>query len=398
MGLWTGTLALRRYHVLGDMRDALTPDRLNAALKAHALVPLDPERNEEKSMGWASPTDEQDLNLHTGKVWFGGKLVLTLRMDTLKAPPAEVKRLVKVRQRELEAERKEPLSASALRELKDMLAMDLRRRTPVKTRTAWMVLDPDNNTVLLTSHSKGANEAFLHLFAVTFNVPLDLAGPTLWARQDADALDMAQALKALRPAAALCGGFPDLRPCVGAPDIEMPAAATDNDALADRRFLAREFLTWLLFRCSQDDGAVFGDSNREFRCTIGERIRVKALGEGGTDVQMRGAAPSETPDARYMIAGGHSVRECQIFFTQGTQRVFAVTVLAEGFDLTRVTLPSLLSEEDTEREHERLALIDELEGMLRTTWRAFLGMRLTEWKAVTLPAIHAWLRESLATG
>jgi hypothetical protein len=398
MGLWSGTLALRRYHVLGDLRGALTTDRLNAALKAHALVPLDPERNEEKSMGWASPTDEQDLNLHTGKVWFGGKLVLTLRMDTLKAPSAEVKRLVKVRQRELEAERKAPLSASALRELKDMIAMDLRRRTPVKTRTVWMVLDPDSNTVLLTSHSKGVNEAFLHLFATTFNVPLDLAGPGLWARQDADAMDMATALRAAKPSAVLCGGFADLRPCIGVPDIAMPDATTDNDDMADRRFLAREFLTWLLFRCSEDGGAEFDGANFAFRCTIGERIRVKALGEGGTDVQMRGVAPSETPDARYMIAGGHSVRECQLFFTQDSQRLFAVTVLADGFDLTRVALPSLLSEEDTEREHERLALIDDLEGMLRTTWHAFLTVRLTEWDAVTLPAIHAWLRESLATG
>jgi hypothetical protein len=318
-------------------------------------------------------------------------------MDTLKAPSAEVKRLVKVRQRELEAERKAPLSASALRELKDMIAMDLRRRTPVKTRTVWMVLDPDSNTVLLTSHSKSVNEAFLRMFAVTFIVPLDLAGPALWARHDADAAGMTQALRSARPAAVLCGGFSDLRPCIGVPDIAMPDATTDNDDLADRRFLAREFLTWLLFRCSQDDGAAFEDANRAFRCTIGERIRVKALGEGGTDVQMRGVAPSETPDARYMIAGGHSVRECQLFFTQDSQRLFAVTVLAEGFDLTRVALPSLLSEEHTEREHERLALIDDLEGMLRTTWRAFLTVRLTEWDAVTLPAIHSWLRESLAT-
>lgn len=58
-------------------------------------------------------------------------------------------------------------------ELKEMIALDLRRRTPPKTRVATMVWDIDNQRILLDSHSKSVNEAFLTLFAHTFNIALD---------------------------------------------------------------------------------------------------------------------------------------------------------------------------------------------------------------------------------
>jgi len=397
MGLWNGTLSLRRYHLLTDKCGKTFRDNegIEKALRAHALVPLDPEGTEEKSLGWASPLDEQDLDLTTAKVWIDGFLVLTLRMDTLKAPPAEVKRLLKLRQRELEAQRKEPLSASALRELKQMIALDLRRRTPVKTRTAWVVVDLENRRVYLTSHSKGTNEAFLTLFAQTFNEPVDLAGPALWTRQTLSN----EQVRALRPAAVLASGFADLRPCPNeANTIQRGTDGEENPDLLDVRYLAREFLTWLIYRCSQEGGAHYDASaySEAFQCMVGEHIRVRSLGEGANDVRMRGVAPSETPDARYMIAGGHSVREVELHFTQG-ERLYTAMVLAEGFDLARVRLPSLLSDEDTERETERLRLIDELNGMLRAAFVEFLRVRGSdEWDRGALPALHEWLRESLA--
>lgn len=392
MGFLKGSCSLRRYRALSTLSGAWR-ESVEKAISAHALLPLDPERGEDKAIGWANALDEQDLDLSFGKFFVDGRIVLALRIDTLKPPPAEVKRLLRIRQREIEAARKEPLSAGALRELKAMIAADLRRRTPPKTRTATMIWDLDSRRVLLDSHSKGINEAFLRLFAQTFNIALDIEGPGSLAVSLADA----SALAKVKPDARMLGGFADLRPCLGsAVDAETLAESRDTEDdepspealdLQDRRFLGREFLTWLIYAASADnDGLSVGPTEHcgAFQVRIGERIGMRALGQGVGEFTARGVAPAETADVRYCLAGGHTVRACEVYFQRG-ERVTAAMILADGFDLSRVRLPALLT---------RLDLIDEVEAMLRAAYGKFLRIRLHSW-ADTIGAIGEWLRRSL---
>jgi len=214
-------MALRRYRVLAapptDFRELY-----EKAVRAHALVPLNPEsgRAEEKSIGWCSVFDENDLDLTFSKFFVDGRIVLSLRIDTLKPPAAEVKRLLKQRQRELEAQRQEPLSASALRELKEMITVDLRRRTPPKSRTVDMLWQLEAQRLYFFSHSKSFNEAFLRLYAETFNLGIDVEGPSFWARELGDAEGLSKPLGRAKPTVELLGGFVGLRPCPRASEIE----------------------------------------------------------------------------------------------------------------------------------------------------------------------------------
>lgn len=398
MGLFKGTFALRRFRVLErpTLQARLLYDK---AIAAHALVPLDPEASltETRSIGWASAHDEQDIDLTTGKYWQDGRIVLALRIDTLKPPADEVKRLMRKRQRELEAQRKEPLSASALRELREMISLDLRRRTPPKTKAVAMVWDLDEQRVYLASHSKAVCEAFLRLFAETFGIAVDIEGPGYWAQTLCQGPN-AELLRKLMPARELIGGFANLRPCVGAAveATEQPADDTEDQEpseqasdLEDRRFLGREFLTWLLFAASGEQGMQVD----EFSVTVGARVQMKALGEGAGEFTARGVAPAETADVRYCMAGGHTVRACELYFSEN-DRVSVATVNADGFDLSRVRLPELLSEEDAERMQERLLFIDELDTMLKTAFAKFLDVRLKCWPE-TLASMTEWLRQSI---
>jgi DNA recombination-dependent growth factor C len=214
-------MALRRYRVLATAPEDFH-ELYEKAVRAHALVPLDPEsgRAEEKSVGWCSLFDESDLDLSFSKFFLDGRILLSLRTDTLKPPAAEVKRLLRQRQRELETQRQEPLSASALRELKDMIVLDLRRRTPVKTRTVDMLWSLEERRVYFFSHSKSFNEAFLRLFAETFNVGVDIEGPGVWAKETAESGKLIKALERTKPTVELLGGFVGLRPCPRAEDVE----------------------------------------------------------------------------------------------------------------------------------------------------------------------------------
>src|SRR4051812_23427879 len=100
-----------------------------------------------------------------------------------------------------------------------------------------------------------------------------------------------------------------------------------SEELTDRRFLGREFLTWLVYHAdgSSGGGLLDGEDGAEvdldladdsgsgrfdpserceaFRVLIGERVILKALGDGSGEITARGAATGQSADVRYAIAG-----------------------------------------------------------------------------------------------
>jgi len=193
-----------------------------------------------------------------------------------------------------------------------------------------------------------------------------------------------------------------------------------TEELTDRRFLGREFLTWLVYHAdgSSTDGSLLADGDTDepefdpldesgsgrfdktercdaFRVLIGERVILKALGDGSGEITARGAATGQSADVRYAIAGGLTVREVDLLFARG-DRIWQAAANAENFDLKRVKLPALLSEEDSERAHERLELISDLDAMLRAAYDTFLRVRLTAaWQSETVPRLRVWLARSI---
>ena len=212
MGALSGGITLRRYRVQGNVPKDWK-DVFEKGVRAHVLVPINVDGNEDKSLGWCSIFDENDLDLSVEKFHFEGHVMLSVRQDTLKPPAAMVKRLLKQRQQKIEAERGQQLSAAALRDLKAILVAELRKSTPPKTRTVDVVWNLYAQRLAIYSHAKSMNEALLALFSQTFNMGLDLEGPALWAKeQTQDDAKQAAQLKAARPTLELLHGFVGLRP------------------------------------------------------------------------------------------------------------------------------------------------------------------------------------------
>jgi hypothetical protein len=379
-------------------------EQYDKAVRAHALVPIDRGRNEVQSAGWCSIYDAQELDFDVEYV--EGRILLSMRLDVLKPDPTEVKKQVKLAAQRLEAERHVPLSKAALHDVKALVLLDMRKTTPIKTRTVDAVWDLEAQRLYVLSHSKKINEVFIVLFARTFSIALDLEGPGFWASQYAEEVskggwDTLARLRDCKPTPELLGGFRGLRPCVMSNALDVPDSAvddttpdaavpTDDAGVTDRRFLGREFLTWLVMKAEGDGALIEGDDDL-FRVQLGSRVLCKALGDGSAEIAARGDDPLEV---RYAIAGGLTVRELDVLFSMG-DRTWSLAVSAENFDLKRVKLPALLSEEDTERAHERLELLGQTEQMLRSAYDHFLSIRLsTEWPA-TVAVMRAWLSDSI---
>lgn len=219
MGALNGTVSLRRYRIMGRPPEGYR-DRFVKGVRAHALCPLDPHKNptEDRAVGWCSIHDENDIDLDFEKFYIDGHILLGLRVDTLRPAPAEVKRQMHLRKQEEEAKRKAPLSKAALKDLKEQVMAELRKKTAPQVRTTDMLWRLDDETAYFFTQAGAANELFIELFAKTFGLSLDVEGPGAWAADLAAELGREEALRTLRPSPPLLGGFAGLRPGTRAVD------------------------------------------------------------------------------------------------------------------------------------------------------------------------------------
>ena len=80
-----------------------------------------------------------------------------------------------------------------------------------------------------------------------------------------------------------------------------------QDHLTDRKFLGREFLTWIIFYSDEENNDGDFPSSDEvdgFRVRPGARVVLRAMREKADEITTRGAAPAQSADVRYAIAGG----------------------------------------------------------------------------------------------
>jgi DNA recombination-dependent growth factor C len=197
MGALQGTVTVRRYLVRGDRpKDT---QKLLKGVRAHALVPIDPRSDVEKVAGWASIADTGDLDLTAEKLFFGSTVALSLRVDTLAAPAAVVKRLVaeKLRQSGRRPNRAEKQAA------KDEVKKSLRSRYLPVTRATDVVWQTESAQVWFWSHAKGTNEILADLFFKSFGLELLPLGPGLFAGRG-------QIAAGIEPTPELVFGFPGL--------------------------------------------------------------------------------------------------------------------------------------------------------------------------------------------
>jgi DNA recombination-dependent growth factor C len=204
MGARKGSVTARRYLVRGKSAE---PARLLKGARAHALVPIDPDSEVERVAGWAAAHDPEvtDLGADTLFTTDGRSLVCTLRVDTLKPPAAVVKKLVAEKLRALG---RKP-SKRDKQEAKAMVVKSLRKRAFVQTRATDVVWQLDAGRVWFFSHGKKLNELVVDLFAKSFGLELQPAGPGAVAGR--------AALPGLEPTPELAFGFPGLpgRPADG---------------------------------------------------------------------------------------------------------------------------------------------------------------------------------------
>jgi hypothetical protein len=179
---------------------------------------------------------------------------------------------------------------------------------------------------------------------------------------------------------------------------ETSADAAEEAARADREdfaFVAREFLTWLVWHAETEGGTFAGEGDvPDFTVQFGGRLVLRAGDGVVSEMVLKGAAPGVSADVRYALAGGLAVKEAelQLLFAGDEERGYLFTLPAEYFDLKRVKIPALLTEEEDDRADERMMLLANLDAALELAFRQFLAVRVTSaWSRTVVPGLRRWL-------
>lgn len=182
----------------------------------------------------------------------------------------------------------------------------------------------------------------------------------------------------------------------GETPVQETAQGRDEEDLA---FLAREFLTWLVFHAETEGGSFAGAGEvSDFTIQFGGRVLLRGVEGAVGEMALKGPAPGLSPEVRYALAGGLAVKEAelQLFFSGDEERSYLFSLAAEHFDLKRVQIPALLTEEDDDRADERLMLLGALDAALALAYAHFLQLRTeASWTRTVVPALRQWLEEGI---
>ena len=159
-------------------------------------------------------------------------------------------------------------------------------------------------------------------------------------------------------------------------------------------FLAREFLTWLWYEAARGSGIVHLDGVGPVRVDFARQLRLESPGEGGEATAVNADLPTLADEARVALQTGKKVASTTLLLDVG-ERHFQVAINAEAFTFSGVKLPTVLGTGDGEQLDERLALLDQLEGIVDGLYVSYARLRLdpAQWPQVR-GDMHRWVARS----
>ena len=166
----------------------------------------------------------------------------------------------------------------------------------------------------------------------------------------------------------------------------------DTSELIDsRRFLGSEFLMWLWFKTSCYDGLLEVRGHGEMEVIFDDRLTLEAYVAETERNVFKGGAPAFSPEAKTALREGKRPTRARLkFIKEGREWRFKLK--AEGFDISTLKIPSLLSDRDDEQFHERMTLVEEIEEILDALYDEFLTIRTSPaWYEAMVPALREWI-------
>lgn len=161
--------------------------------------------------------------------------------------------------------------------------------------------------------------------------------------------------------------------------------------LRGRTWLGRELLTWLLWRSEAGEPLVKLEEGGLVVLFTG-RIVLRGIHGEVTELSAKGTLAPYSEIVKHALCRGCLVHQARVRLTVG-ERVWEATLDAEHLDVKSAKLPELLTEEEDDRQAERLDLAEQLCAHVDALAEAFLAVRRSRsWAQKVVPELQAWAR------
>lgn len=179
-GLLSNTASLVRYAVEGEL-PADFWDFAADRIRSHSFRDID-DTFEERSIGWVSVMNIFDSQFAYASYAAGDYIMLSLRIDERKVPPALLKKFCLKEEERVKREKELPrLSKRHRLEIKENVQLMLLKKSMPGTAVYDLAWNLAEGTVLFFSTNKKAQEALEEFFKETFDLHLVLQIPYLTA-------------------------------------------------------------------------------------------------------------------------------------------------------------------------------------------------------------------------
>lgn len=160
-----------------------------------------------------------------------------------------------------------------------------------------------------------------------------------------------------------------------------------------RRFLGREFLTWLWFESELLEGQMGVGGVGDFELFLEKHITLEAGKKDKEQSKLKGTQPSNSPEAREALRQGKLPTQAFVRVKRGEQE-YSFVFRADTFALAGVKVPQLLKENEDDPFLDRIGHVEDVEAMVEGLYADFVLLRTTPaWAGLVLPAMLRWSRD-----
>lgn len=174
------------------------------------------------------------------------------------------------------------------------------------------------------------------------------------------------------------------------------------DLIQEKRFLGQEFLAWLWYKSEERSGTIdvpgIGDV-----LVVFEKHMLLEFGEGESNEKVicRGLQ-TELKEARAGLLMGKKPEQARVRIVRGDYE-FNVTLTAATLEFRNVRLPKTVAAGDDGddpdsiegRILERVALIEQLSGLVNELFRMFVNVRATDAWPDELARMQKWVHQGI---
>lgn len=174
-------------------------------------------------------------------------------------------------------------------------------------------------------------------------------------------------------------------------EAELELGKAREQLLRGKTYLGREFLTWMLWRSESGDSLLDFEGSQLVVLFTG-RVILRGIHGEVTELSAKGTLAPYSEQVRRALDHGLLLHSGRVRFTHG-EKTYECTLDAEFLDVRSAKLPELMTEEEDDRQAERLHFVEQLSSMIDALVTDFLALRVSAaWGKQIVPELKEWMR------